>query len=164
MSHHSDSALPPAAMPFCACSQEAQVAGPHRGRRPDTDGVHGGEQSPFNPGRGSYFVFYDNDIGTTTCFPTYCAPLTSSHLLIFEERKGKNSPEEIVRRNCFSSTKGNFAPRGHLARSGDNFNCHNPDGWETGIQWAEPRAAAKHPTTEENLPKVSAEGRLRNLV
>lgn len=66
------------------------MAGPHRGRRPDTDRVHGGEQGPFNPGRGRYFVFYDNDIKTATYFPTYCVPVLLLHTHSYlRSRRGK---------------------------------------------------------------------------
>lgn len=43
------------------------------------------------------------------------------------------------------STKGDIAPRGHLAMCGDILVCHYWDS-ATGIYWVETRNAAKHPT------------------
>ena len=70
------------------------------------------------------------------------------------------------------STGAYFAPaRGHLAKSGDIFSCHNlvGGGIAPDIYWVEARDAAQHPTlcrtaptTKEIHPRMSGVGRLRN--
>lgn len=54
------------------------------------------------------------------------------------------------------STRGSFAPRGHLAVSGDIFDWHTWDGGNvTGIQryWhSEPWGTAEHPTVLRTSP------------